>query len=124
MSEVRADTISNGAGTGPATLTKQWASKMWANLNGTGTIALRDSENVSSVVDVGIGAYGFNMTSAFQNTNHVRNVTGDATSVAAVGTTLRSSVTASYFIAYLYSSTTGVANDMLEAMISTYGDLA
>ena len=33
--------------------------KAWANLNGTGTIALRDSFNVSSVTDDGTGDYDF-----------------------------------------------------------------
>lgn len=42
---------------------------MWANLNGTGTIALRDSLNVSSVTDRGTGLYTLNTTSAFASTN-------------------------------------------------------
>ena len=64
MSEIRATTISDLAGTGPATLTKQSAAKAWANLNGTGTIALRDSFNVSSAVDNGTGDFSFNLTGA------------------------------------------------------------
>jgi hypothetical protein len=39
--------------------------KAWANLNGTGTIALRDSLNVASVVDNGTGDYTINFTNAF-----------------------------------------------------------
>jgi hypothetical protein len=44
--------------------------KAWANLNGTGTIALRDSHNVSSVTDIGAGDYGFNFTSAMTATTY------------------------------------------------------
>lgn len=65
MSEVRANTISDAAGTGPVTLTKQYAAKAWVNFNGTGTIAARDSGNVSSLTDNGTGWYTVNFTSAF-----------------------------------------------------------
>ena len=37
----------------------------WVNFNGTGTIAARDSENVSSLTDNGTGQYGLNFSSAF-----------------------------------------------------------
>ena len=65
MSEIRANTISDAAGTGPATLTKQSAAKAWANWNGTGTVAIRDSFNVSSLTDRAAGAQSANLTSAF-----------------------------------------------------------
>jgi hypothetical protein len=45
--------------------------KAWANLNGTGTIALRDSFNVSSVVDNGVGTYRTNLTSSMANASYV-----------------------------------------------------
>jgi hypothetical protein len=65
MSEIRANTISDAAGTGPVTLTKQSAAKAWVNFNGTGTIAARDSFNVSSLTDNGTGDYTVNFTNAF-----------------------------------------------------------
>ena len=65
MSEIRTATISDLAGTGPATLTKQSAAKAWVNLNGTGTIAVRDSFNVASLTDNGTGDYTINFSSAF-----------------------------------------------------------
>lgn len=42
---------------------------MWMNLNGTGTIAIRRSLNVASVVDVGVGSYSANLTSAAADGN-------------------------------------------------------
>lgn len=47
------------------------SAKAWANLNGTGTIALRDSLNVASVVDNGTGDYSFNLTNAMTDANWV-----------------------------------------------------
>jgi hypothetical protein len=37
----------------------------WVNFNGTGTIATRDSNNVSSLTDNGTGRYEINLTSSF-----------------------------------------------------------
>jgi len=44
--------------------------KAWANLNGTGTISLRDSYNVSSVTDGGTGRYDFSFTNSMANANY------------------------------------------------------
>jgi len=65
MSELRANTISDAAGTGPVTLTKQSASKMWCNQdNGT---TINQSLNVSSLTDNGAGDYTHNFTNNFAN---------------------------------------------------------
>ena len=37
----------------------------WVNFNGTGTIAVRDSQNVSGLVDNGAGDYTANFSNAF-----------------------------------------------------------
>ena len=68
MSEVRANTISAANGTGPVTLTKQHAAKVYCNVNQTSTQAIRSSFNVSSITDGGSGqtviSYSSNMSSA------------------------------------------------------------
>lgn len=75
MSEIRATTISDLAGTGPATLTGQYAAKAWVNFNGQGTVAIRASGNVSSITDNGTGNYTVNFTTAFSDTSYA-GVTG------------------------------------------------
>lgn len=45
----------------------------WANLNGTGTIALRDSFNVASMVDGGVGIYTFNYSSNMNAADYYSN---------------------------------------------------
>ena len=68
MSEIRTDTISASNGTGPVTLTKQSASKMWCNQdNGT---TINQSLNVSSLTDNGTGDYTHNFTSNFANVHY------------------------------------------------------
>lgn len=42
----------------------------WVNFNGTGTIAIRKSFNVSSITDNGVGDYTLNFTTAMPNTNY------------------------------------------------------
>ena len=69
MSDIRAGTISDAAGTGPITLTKQSAAKAWANLNGT-SFGLRDSFNISSASDEGVGQYKFNYSTNMGNVNY------------------------------------------------------
>ena len=67
MSEIRATTISDETGNGPIALTKQNASKAWVNFNGTGTIAVRTSQNVSSLTDNGTGDYTVNFSTSFSD---------------------------------------------------------
>ena len=42
----------------------------WVNFNGTGTVSIRDSGNVSSITDYGTGYYGVNFTTSLSDTNY------------------------------------------------------
>jgi len=42
----------------------------WVNFNGTGTVAIRASGNVSSITDNGTGDYTVNFTTAFADTSY------------------------------------------------------
>ena len=44
--------------------------KAWVNFNGTGTVAIRASYNVSSITDNGTGDYTVNFTTALPDTNY------------------------------------------------------
>jgi len=44
--------------------------RAWVNFNGTGTVAIRGSFNVSSITDNGTGAYTINFTNAMPDTNY------------------------------------------------------
>jgi hypothetical protein len=45
-------------------------SKAWVNFNGTGTVAIRASFNVSSITDNGTGDYTINFTNAFSDSSY------------------------------------------------------
>lgn len=51
-----------------------YACRAWVNFNGTGTVAIRASGNVSSITDNGTGNYTINFTTAMPDTYYV--VTG------------------------------------------------
>ena len=44
--------------------------RVWVNFNGTGTVAIRGSGNVSSVTDLGVGNYRVNFTTSMPDVNY------------------------------------------------------
>jgi hypothetical protein len=44
--------------------------RAWVNFNGTGTVAIRDSGNVSSITDSGVGDYRVNFSTAMPDTDY------------------------------------------------------
>jgi len=57
--------------------------RAWVNFNGTGTVAIRASGNVSSITDGGTGTYTVNFTTAMPDANYSFVFNGGGTSVAA-----------------------------------------
>ena len=78
MSTIKADTLSNVAGSQsvPVATVAQGSAKAWVNFNGTGTVAIRASFNVSSITDASTGNYTVNFTTAMQDVNYVCQVVG------------------------------------------------
>jgi hypothetical protein len=72
MSTAKFDTLSNLAGTQtvPVATVAQGSAKAWVNFNGTGTVAIRASFNVSSITDNGTGDYTVNFTTAMPDRNY------------------------------------------------------
>jgi len=60
--------------------------RAWVNFNGTGTVAIRDSGNVSSITDNGTGDYTVNFTTAMPDVNFcaVGSQSDDSTANAGV----------------------------------------
>lgn len=48
----------------------QGRAKAWVNFNGTGTVAIRDDYNVTSITDSGTGLYVVNFDTAMANANY------------------------------------------------------
>ena len=125
MSEIRANTISDAAGTGPVTLTGQSAAKAWSGVSTTSATA-GDNFNISSLVDNGTGDTTHNFTNAMSNANFVAGFgarhTGGTDGYVNENTSSARSVNSVRTQAML--SSTGSFVDIAYAQAVVMGDLA
>ena len=80
MSEIKVDKISGKTSANAVTVTgengstqtslQQGLAKAVVNFNGTGTVAIRNSTNVSSITDNGTGDYTVNFTNSMSDGNY------------------------------------------------------
>ena len=132
MSEIRATTISDAAGTGPITLTKQVAAKSFINHDAGPTI--NDSFNVSSVTDNGTGQHRHTLTSSHSDKNYAvsGSTIGDSSTQTQTftytyltgGDTAGNSVHTANVVYYNIIHHAGTAYDTQMIQVVTHGDLA
>lgn len=73
--------LSTASGSAPS-----YSARAWVNFNGTGTVAIRASGNVSSITDNGTGNYTINFTTAMPDIDYATTVnTQGATTGSIVG---------------------------------------
>jgi hypothetical protein len=70
VAAARITTALNATGSAPI-----YACRAWVNFNGTGTVAIRASGNVSSITDNGVGNYTVNFTTAMPTADYCALVT-------------------------------------------------
>ena len=70
MSTIKANDIQNASGGIPTVKSQQLIPTAWVNFDGKGTVAIRDSENVSSITDNGTGSYNVNFSTNMANTTY------------------------------------------------------
>ena len=71
----------NASGSAPV-----FAARAWVNFNGTGTVAIRASGNVSSITDNATGNYTVNFTTAMPDSDYAVNVSCQAQDGINIGT--------------------------------------
>jgi len=118
MSTIKVDTIQDTSGN------EQFTAKAWINFDGTGTVAIRDSGNVSTLTDNGTGRYTVSFSNAMGNANYaapysMSALTTDATSGS--GAVINRS-TASFQVDTENSG--GTNTDMPVNDTAIFGDLA
>ena len=64
-SDLAAARITDALNAGESALV--YACRAWVNFNGTGTVAIRGSSNVSSITDNGTGRYTVNFATAMED---------------------------------------------------------
>jgi hypothetical protein len=63
--------LSTASGSAPS-----YSARAWVNFNGTGTVAIRSSGNVTSITDNGVGNYTVNLTTAMPDANYTTVASG------------------------------------------------
>ena len=76
MSTLKLDTIASRDGTESTDVTNviNGSAKAWVNFDGTGTVAIRESFNVSSITDNYTGNYYVNFTTSMSDVNYATSV--------------------------------------------------
>lgn len=99
-----------------------YACRAWVNFNGTGTVAIRASGNVSSITDNGVGAFTVNFTTAMPDGNYAvagtsgtGDASGDENIIHAVAATF-----ATTSVKIRASSGSGVGVDMAVHCLSVF----
>jgi hypothetical protein len=88
--------------------------RAWVNFNGTGTVAIRGSGNVSSITDNGAGDYTVNFTTAMSDANYSGSLTtGDAAGTSLIASTYNfiASPTASAWRILTFTRAAGTVTD-------------
>lgn len=125
--------VTNIAGlTGSSTNVMEGLAKAWVNFNGTGTVATRDSFNISSVTDNGTGDYTNNFSNSFSSADYCFQGSGNASGsgVTARGPVITQHTTISASALRFYANRNGengagpVNLDYSILTTSTHGDLA
>lgn len=101
MSTLKVNTIQNASGV------EVYTAKAWVNFNGTGTVAIRASGNVSSITDNGTGNYTVNFTNAMPDANYSwsTNIWGYEAAPPDIGTPINAG--SLQFFSYYVAGTTG-----------------
>jgi len=123
LSDIRANTISDAAGTGPIALTGQSAAKAWVNFDQYYTNTIRDSYNVSSVSDDAVGKHTITYSNSMNNASYTAN----ATASNHVSTLISCTGSGSAFAAAsveVTTTTTTAFGDNERSCTSIHGDLA
>tara|TARA_R110002050_G_scaffold1834_1_gene11659 strand:- start:58 stop:459 length:402 start_codon:yes stop_codon:yes gene_type:complete len=131
LGKIKADTLEHStAGSLDTSYVVNGSAKAWLSLNGTGTIAIRDSFNVSGVSDGGTGNYTTSFTTSFNNANYSHShtnitedgqfgLTTDSSFAQAAGSVLQRN---GYWSGV--SGENGSSGDSLYFNIQEFGDLA
>ena len=135
MSEIKVDTLTGKTTANDITVTvgatataklEQGLAKVWIRFNGTGTIAIDDSFNVSGIVDAGTGQYTVTINNDMANDDYayygLSSRDASTSQVGMFGTTNTADVTTAKFLVVELGSASYF--DVGVVMCAVHGDLA
>lgn len=93
-----------------------YAARAWVNFNGTGTVAIRASGNVTSITDNGTGDYTVNFTTAMSDANYSTLLTsktdGGGTAWVALRANTTNTTSASRVLTYTSAGSSGDSSEV------------
>ena len=113
-----------GEGNSTTTNLQQGLAKAWIAFDGTGTIAIKDSNNFASISDDGTGDYKSNLTSALSNANgSATSGGGHPSGLTNVGESIQVGMLSSSQLSH-ESGTISANVDFAHVNAAVHGDLA
>jgi hypothetical protein len=94
--------------------------RAWVNFNGTGTVAIRASGNVSSITDNGVGDYTVNFTTAMPDLNFAALATAGSGAVAAQVNIVSDQGKTTSSFRFLNSDTLGIGLDRNNVSVAVF----
>jgi hypothetical protein len=94
--------------------------RAWVNFNGTGTVAIRASGNVSSITDNGTGDYTVNFTTAMPDANYASVATSSVAAGSGLRGMYRANGTGTTSSCRFVNATNAAIEDVSEASISFF----
>jgi hypothetical protein len=105
----------------PSGATPSYLCRAWVNFNGTGTVAIRASGNVTSITDNGTGSYTINFTTAMPDANYSASGSNNFDNAGSVNlvTSLFTATTTSLRVIIVLGST-NAAYDPFSAQVNIF----
>lgn len=97
-----------------------YACRAWVNFNGTGTVAIRASGNVSSITDNGTGNYAVNVTNAMPDANYATTATSNINVLGNWTCGVRDGTTPTASAVQISTSANGAATDFQSVNVSIF----
>jgi hypothetical protein len=94
--------------------------RAWVNFNGTGTVAIRASGNVSSITDNGVGDYTVNFATGLTDLNYAALATAGAGSVVAQVNIVSDQGKTTSSFRFLNSDTLGIGLDRNNVSVAVF----
>jgi ribose/xylose/arabinose/galactoside ABC-type transport system permease subunit len=121
MSTIKATTLSTQSNaTVPIDTVVNGTAKAWVNFNGTGTVSIRASFNVSSITDNGVGNYTVNFTTAISDGNYCYAFGGKPSADNLAGYKTPHNVTNTTSALFVITGTATAVQDFTDVCVSVF----
>ena len=113
-----------GEGGSTTTSVQQGLAKAWVHFKGSGTVAVNDTLNITSLVDNDVGDYTVSIVNDMGNANYTASCAASSASVGSTDTMVNPYTWAAGSLAIGTNNNSGSLADRSEVNITIHGELA